>query len=136
MRAQYKEAANTLVSDLILQGKVIERGLQGELFARLLFTLARDLPHGPAFVSDQPGPSEPSEPYVNPTQVGALLEALLGPDLGLPPSRGDGNTQKRSHATTQIEDAVSKSYHGPVENGWINFTHIVQLEQPLKTVPW
>src|SRR5262245_44862363 len=44
----YKEALKTLINELILRGLILDRGLQGELYCRLLIMLARDkavLPH-------------------------------------------------------------------------------------------
>ena len=110
----YKEALKTLLDELILRGLILDRGLQGELYCRLLLTLARDkavLPHGGYFVKVQDNYST-----IRPAKLSEFFQTLLGRNLGIP------------------EDDIEQSnlrytFLSQMSRVWINFTHFVQLSE-------
>ena len=108
----YRTAIMTLVDRLVLRGVVLDRGLQGELCSRLLLTLARDQAVSPDSFVD----NGPKGPNIRPVKLSRFLETLLGDDLGI--------SEKES--CTEFLSTVSGI--------WINFTHFVQLTQPLAKV--
>lgn len=122
-REAYPDAIKSLVSLLILRGEVIKKGLQGELYSRLLLIIARHQACAPDFV--QP------DRRVTPISVANFLETLLGEGLGLP-SGGHGTRENAmaSRMTRHKSDLIN----GQVGKGWINFTHIVQLKDPITTM--
>jgi hypothetical protein len=117
----YKTAIETLLDKLILRGLVLDRGLQGEVYSRLLLMLARDkatMTLSPSFVKyDAIG----SAHHVHAVRLSCFLQTLLGDDLGIPDSLVD---QKALRMTLLIETSEV----------WINFTHFVQLSQPIDEV--
>jgi hypothetical protein len=112
----YKEALTTLLEKLILRGLVLDRGLQGELYCRLLLTLARDkavLPDGGSFVHRCDGDHK-----IRPVRLSKFFHTLLGRDLGLDTSQANLRT----------------SFLYDMTNVWINFTHFVQLSESIDEV--
>jgi hypothetical protein len=110
----YKDAIETLLDKLILNGLILDRGLQGELYTRLLLILARDKAatlHGGKFVKDDPITHVPG---VQPVRLSHFLQTLLGQNLGI---RSD-NVEQSLLRTLLLEDTSQV---------WINFTHFVQL---------
>jgi hypothetical protein len=108
-KADYCSALNFLINQLILAGHLLDRGTQGELFARLLFTMARDVV---VFSPSKKNKASPSK--VQPITLSQLLEALHG-------MRWQDETYTR---LCRIAD----SKH-------MNFTHFVQLEEDVKDLP-
>jgi hypothetical protein len=110
----YKEALKTLLDELILRGLILDRGLQGELYCRLLLTLARDkavLPHGGSFVK-----SYGNQHQIQPVKLSEFFQTLLGRDLGIP----DSDINQSSLRDTFLHE---------MSDVWINFTHFVQLPE-------
>ena len=115
----YTFALNTLLDELIMRGVVKDRGLQGELYGRLLLTLARDkatIAHGGVFLNGV---------RVTAVAVSSLLQSLLGkraigtPGLGLPFAQAGLCDQLLTFGS----------------NVWVNFTHFVQLDDELDEIP-
>jgi hypothetical protein len=111
-QATYKDAVETLVELLTVQNVIIDRGRQGELFARLLLTLARDeatcrFRGVPRLYLSNGGTAR-----VRTTTVSAFLEALLG--------------KKRMDAQPDLRKDT--------ENMHINFTHFYPLEESLSDI--
>ena len=96
----YQTAVSTLVNRLSCDF-VLDRGMQGELCIRLLFTLARDRAVQP-FVKSR---------MVQAVSLSQFSCTLLGDDLGI----RDGELR---------DSFLSRS-----SNIWINFTHFVQLSE-------
>jgi hypothetical protein len=105
-KADYSLALNLLIDRLILAGILMDLGTQGELFARLLFTMARD---EVAFSHSER--SKVSSSKVQAITLARLLEALHG-------VRGQDSTYTRLCQTAN--------------NKHMNFTHFVQLEANVK----
>ena len=99
----YQEAIKTLVDQLILRGLVLDRGMQGELCTRLLFTLARDRAVQPIVHSFMA--------KIQAVSLSQFLRTLLGDDFGI------SNERLRNGFTSALS------------NIWINFTHFVQLSE-------
>ncbi|OBZ66844.1 hypothetical protein A0H81_13296 [Grifola frondosa] len=114
----YTKAMTTLVERLVEQGLVLDRGLQGELSARLLLTLARDrvaLPKGGDFVTREP-------PYrISPVSVSAFLKRLLAEEG----SNGFSGLRQPSAIVDLLESN---------EDVWINFTHFIQFEKEIDAI--
>ncbi|OBZ66936.1 hypothetical protein A0H81_13279 [Grifola frondosa] len=114
----YTKAMTTLVEKLVEQGLVLDRGLQGELSARLLLTVARDraaLPKGGDFVTREP-------PYrISPVSVSAFLKRLLAEE--------GSNNLRGLKQPSSIEDLLESN-----EDMWINFTHFVQFEKEIDAI--
>jgi hypothetical protein len=114
----YQQAIKTLLNKLILRGLVLDRGLQGELYSRLLFMLARDkatLPHGGSFVTNDP---KSGMPKIQAVRVDLFLQALLGPTLAI----STNSTNQQSLCMDLLAD---------MSEVWINFTHFEQLSEPM-----
>lgn len=101
----YQDAMNTLVNHLILRGIVIDRGMQGELCTRLLFTLARD--KAIRSTAQLTGTSH----KVQAISLSNFLRALLGNNIGI------------------SDERLRASFLSDLSNIWINFTHFVQLSK-------
>jgi hypothetical protein len=115
----YKGAVETLLNELILRGLVLDRGLQGELYSRLLLTLARDkavLPEGGDFVKEQG-----LVHTVLPTRLSEFFKTLLGADLGIPLSN-------------MPQSRLRNDFLQEMEWVWINFTHFIQLPDSISEV--
>jgi hypothetical protein len=110
----YQKAIETLLDKLILRGLILDRGLQGELYSRLLLMLARDKAAVCAGYSFVIPDSISREPTVRPVQLSNFLQTLLGPDLGI----SDGIPDQVTLCTNLLQ---------ATSNVWINFTHFVQL---------
>jgi hypothetical protein len=116
----YQTAIETLLDKPILRGLVLDRGLQGELYTRLLLTLARDkavLPDGGEFVENSPD----EVPAVRPVRLSQFLTTLLRTNIGI----SDRDAAQRKLRTALLDD---------MSEVWINFTHFVQLSTPLSVV--
>ena len=109
--ADYKKAIGTLLDRLVLRGLVVDRGMQGELCCRLLLTLARDKAVSSFMQQDV---HSPEGPKVQAVELSLFLQALLGEDLGVPRDK-----------------ILRAEFLNSVQGIWINFTHFVQLTQPL-----
>jgi len=110
----YETAITTLLDLLVLRGLVLDRGIQGELCSRLLLTLARDKAVS-SFV--QVDPEEPKVPKVQPVSLDRFLQTFLEENLGI-----------------SGEEKLRTEFLGTVSGIWINFTHFVQLTEPLDEV--
>jgi hypothetical protein len=117
----YQNAIETLLDKLILRGLILDRGQQGELYSRLLLMLARDkasVCDGCSFVMPEPISREPT---VQAVQLSKFLQTLLGPELGI-----SDDVSNKAILRTNLLEATS--------NVWINFTHFVQLSEPIDEV--
>lgn len=116
----YREAIETLLGKIILRGLIIDRGIQGELYSRLLLTLARDkavLPNGGEFTKR----SNSNVHEVQAVQLSRFLQTLLGQNLGIP-----ANEVEQSELCYRLLQDMSTV--------WINFTHFVQLSVSISEV--
>jgi hypothetical protein len=114
----YRAAIVTLLDKLVLKGLVLDRSLQGELYTRLLLTLARDkaaLLRASSFVTGNSG----SGYKIEAVDMKSFLEVLLGSNLGLAPD----------------QETLRKSFLKKMAGVWINFTHFVQLREPIDEIP-
>lgn len=114
----YTKAFKTLLDKLILQGLVIDRGLQGELCSRLLLTLARDKALGSSSEFIHRDDANSDNYAVKPVQCSEFLKSLLGDKLGLP----DTVHEDCERLLAEVEDVL------------INFTHFVQREETIDTI--
>jgi hypothetical protein len=114
----YSEAVGTLLEKLLLKGLIQDRGLVGELSSRLLFLRAMDktmmLEDG-NYLKD----GQKSTISVRPVRVSDFLMTLLGNDLGV-----SGQSQEI------LRDALLREF----SDGWMNFTHFVQLPVSINEV--
>lgn len=112
---QYRTAIETLVRALILKGLVLERGIQGELSARILLMVARDaaLPRtskGEICICTE---DVRGNLMIQTIRLEEFLVALLGPNLG---------------AATSADKRKAKSLLEWAAPFHLNFTHFIQLE--------
>ncbi|ETW80221.1 hypothetical protein HETIRDRAFT_475834 [Heterobasidion irregulare TC 32-1] len=110
----YNIAMKTLLEKLIINGVVLDRGLQGELCGRLLMILTRDkatLPRGGEFV---PMIESRRALAIPPVRLDQFLITLLGDKFGL------GNEKaQRQHRNNLISWA---------SDVWLNFTHFIEVD--------
>lgn len=116
----YKSALSTLVEKLIIQDHLLERGLQGELLARIILVVTRDcaLPLNAAglpvvYHHD----TATAEPVIETITLGKFLTALLGDSLE------KVSTRKGEHAGSASVEALKKWAQPYV----LNFTHFAQV---------
>ena len=109
----YNLAMETLLTKLVLDGIVLDRGLQGELCGWLLMVLARDkatFPEGGYFI-----PRDSTLPAVIPAvNLSQFLSTLLGNNFGL------------SDELDQTK--LCNDLKHWADNVWLNFTHFVEID--------
>lgn len=114
----YAEALQFLIQTLILQGLVLERGMQGELLARILLMVARDraLVNGDtvsaAPIVVQSAPTHEEGPTVQTVTLKEFLTTLL-----------PGSSQNH----TSISNPETPKMLSWAERYRLNFTHFIQL---------
>ncbi|EIW78405.1 hypothetical protein CONPUDRAFT_138698 [Coniophora puteana RWD-64-598 SS2] len=106
-----KTAINTLFQKLLLQGHIMDRGVQGELYARILLTLARDA----ATQACNVGPDKNYFVVVNDAMHFVATITLAGLLTEL---HGD-----------KKEDPTYKNLLQMAQKKHVNFTHFVHLNQ-------
>jgi hypothetical protein len=113
----YQHAIGMLIDKLILRGLVLDRGMQGELYSRLLLTLARDkaVVQGGSFLRVDP---RSIVPHVRAVSLSHFLQNLLGKGLG----------------TSDRQETLRQNLLQDMSGIWINFTHIAQLSKPIDEV--
>ncbi|EIW79657.1 hypothetical protein CONPUDRAFT_155053 [Coniophora puteana RWD-64-598 SS2] len=141
-------ALQTLVDTLILQETVLDRGVQGELYARILLIMARDK------ATDKGGPIQ--DYYINTTAAGThvqtitladLLIQLHGDGLEMNQQQGqglqkqqarhkegalDGDNEDDASEEDESEDDQRKLYQNllaAAQERHVNFTHFIHLEE-------
>ncbi|THH11518.1 hypothetical protein EW146_g8010 [Bondarzewia mesenterica] len=113
----YKAAMETLLKGLVQQGTVLDRGLEGGLCIRLLFTLTGDearVPEGAEFLEGE----RTLDASLRPIRLSTFLKRLLGKNLGV------GSMQYEL-----CYELLEKS-----SNVWINFTHLVQVDEDISEI--
>lgn len=127
----YQQAIETLVDKLILRGLVLDRGLQGELYSRLLFTLACDkaMTQSGTYLKND---STSAIPMVRAVVLPHFLQTLLGMDLGIPAGPTNKSSTK-GFPKTPLHILRDQLLHD-MSDVWINFTHFVPLSKPIHEV--
>lgn len=119
--SMYKRALSTLVEELILQGCVVERGLQGELLARLILVVTRDyaLPRNGDIPIVYRCSADADEPAIETINLSKFLTDLLGDTLTNAYIRNIAHPRPTSAETLQ-------KWAQPYV---LNFTHFAQVSK-------
>jgi len=122
MSTNWEPSIRTLAQYLLHPG-IIEKGLKGELYVRLLLILARD------FLlksTEHPSPTQPSSfPYSHPFKVLAFLHSAFSSDIY------EQIISMVPHQRTR-EVAGQQQLSHAFANAWCNFTHFVNTDRNIK----
>ena len=124
MSTNWESSIRTLVRHLLHPG-IIEKGLKGELYVRLLLILARDFLLKSTVHPTQP----PSFPYSQPFTVLAFLQSVFSSNIyeqiiSMVPRQRIKGFETRVAGQQQLSHAFS--------NAWCNFTHFVNTDRNIK----
>ena len=109
------------VSDRLLSRGLIDKGIKGEIFARLMCTLARDT------LLAKEIPNHPEPAYSQPYLCSAFLQEITGIDLV---ARLAGNISDREKRIGHVE---LKSPVMAITKGYMNFTYFAHTDKSLPT---
>lgn len=123
----YRQAVETLLDKLILRGLILDRGLQGELYSRLLLMIARDkvTTRNGSYLKNDP---TSMAPIVQAAPLSQFLQTLLGDNLGIPDA--PANIPLPNNSPYKLRNKLLDE----TSNVWINFTHFIVLSKPIHEV--
>jgi hypothetical protein len=126
----WRDSIMTLAMNLLGTG-LVEKGLKGELFARLLCILARDVCLRRVEQMTDPWPyAEPTDPfpYAKPVSVNHFLQSLFGKKW----FRTIGEFRPEKGDIRRWQDSETAMLKDVFEKGHVNFTHFTHTSVSLQ----